>query len=152
MTIFNYFAQMCLGVSMLHENQIAHRDLKPANVFQNTNRGFAALLQIGDFGVSKKFGAMNDGLLEMQMMTTVAGTPFYQAPELMDEDPYNEKVDIWSLGIILYQLCTLDLPWPRKTYKRGVRSGEVPNIPFSANDDLQKELNEIIHLFLQRDP
>ena len=49
-------------------------------------------------------------------METNAGTPYYQAPELLLSQPYDEKADLWSVGIILFQMLTGNLPFPAKTH------------------------------------
>lgn len=64
-------------------------------------------LKIGDLGVAKE-------VVESHTHTIV-GTPYYLSPELCEEKPYNNKSDIWSLGCILYELCTLKHPFDAKT-------------------------------------
>ena len=65
----------------------------------------ALTFKLGDLGSAKRL----DGTVNM--MTTFAGTPVYMAPEVVRRDPYNEKSDIWSLGHMLYELCTQELRW-----------------------------------------
>ena len=64
-------------------------------------------LKIGDLGVAKE--------VKESHTHTVVGTPYYLSPELWEEKPYNNKSDIWSLGCILYELCTLKHPFDAKT-------------------------------------
>lgn len=91
-----WFYQICSAVAHLHAHGIIHRDIKPKNVFLTGVDGDAIL---GDFGIAKynETGAQ-----------TMWGTPFYMAPEVVESyyshQNYNEKVDIWSLGILAYQL------------------------------------------------
>ena len=63
-------------------------------------------IRIGDLGVAKILNDEDDGYV-----TGKVGTPYYLSPEQMDEQPYNEKADIWALGIILYELCALRHPF-----------------------------------------
>lgn len=90
-----------IGLNYLHKNQIIHRDLKPANIFR-MDRYF----KIGDMNVSK---VLKNG----EAATTKTGSPFYTAPEVWDEegDGYNYKCDIWSLGVLVYELCSLQVPY-----------------------------------------
>ena len=90
---------ICEGLKEIHRNNIIHRDLKPENIFISKN----FKIKIGDFGISKKFQNPN------QYAKTQKGTINYMAPEMIKENPkYNNKVDIWALGCIIYELCTLN--------------------------------------------
>jgi NIMA (never in mitosis gene a)-related kinase len=62
-------------------------------------------LKLGDFGISKSLDATSD------MAATAVGTPYYLCPEICKGDKYSLKSDMWSLGIILYELCTLKRPF-----------------------------------------
>jgi len=96
------FAQIIAAVAHVHEHRIIHRDLKPANVFL-TSRG---LVKLGDFGVAKVLA----GTTAVGQMTCV-GSPVYMAPEIVGGEPYGPPCDMWSLGVILYELCTLRKPF-----------------------------------------
>ena len=112
--ILKFFIQICLGLLHLHEKKILHRDLKPQNIFLSRDND----IKIGDFGLAKQY---SDDSLDCSPQdvsnqswsienTTGVGTPFYLAPELVHEDgpqPYTVKTDVWSLGIILFELCAL---------------------------------------------
>lgn len=73
-----------------------HRDLKPANVFLDAN----AFVKIGDFGISKVLG-------ETINLHTFAGSLHYMAPEIHSNQKYGNKVDIWSLGCLLWEIASL---------------------------------------------
>ena len=79
-----------------------HRDLKCANIFiDNTNT-----YKIGDLNVSK--------VAKKGLVYTQTGTPYYASPEVWRDEPYDVKSDIWSLGVIMYEACTLKPPFRAK--------------------------------------
>lgn len=83
------------------EGKILHRDIKPANIFLDAKNNF----KLGDFGFSKKIPT------ETEYTYTSLGTPHYCSPEYINENKYNEKSDIWSLGCLLYELSALKPPF-----------------------------------------
>ena len=99
--ILDYFTQICLAIKHIHENKIIHRDLKSGNIFLMKN-GF---VKLGDFGISKKFQKTTD------KAKTFIGTPYYLSPEIIDGKPYDSKSDIWSLGVLLYEMMTFKMPF-----------------------------------------
>ncbi|XP_022430452.1 serine/threonine-protein kinase Nek3 isoform X1 [Delphinapterus leucas] len=99
-TILNWFTQMCLGVNHIHKKRVLHRDIKSKNIFL-TQKGE---VKLGDFGSARLLSS------PMAFACTYVGTPYYVPPEIWENMPYNNKSDIWSLGCILYELCTLKHP------------------------------------------
>ena len=97
--IVNWFIQILFGLKVLHSKKVLHRDLKSANIFLTTNK----TIKIGDFGISK--------VLDNTSAKTFVGTPYYLSPEVCENRPYDYKSDLWSLGCILYELCTLTYPF-----------------------------------------
>nr|CAJ2472967.1 unnamed protein product [Leishmania braziliensis] len=96
-------AKQCLdALAYLHALCIVHRDIKPSNIYVSKRDG---IVKIGDFGVSKLLQPAEP------FTTTFVGTPFYLCPELCLGDPYSFGADIWALGVILYELYCLKLPF-----------------------------------------
>jgi len=85
------------GIKYCHDNHVVHRDLKLENLLY-TDHTENAVLKIVDFGFSKITDQGN------KLMTTACGTPEYVAPEVLSRQPYTEKCDLWSLGVITYIL------------------------------------------------
>lgn len=83
------------AISHCHSRCVAHRDIKPDNILFNSNN----VLKLADFGSAEYF---HSG----ELMSGIVGTPYYVAPEVVSGREYNEKVDIWSAGIILYIMIT----------------------------------------------
>ena len=97
--IYQIISDICLGIKEIHNKKIIHRDLKPSNLFI----GGDLKIKIGDFGVAKQLLNYNE------YTNTRTGTLSYTAPEIINGEQYNNKVDIWSLGCIIYELCTLNV-------------------------------------------
>lgn len=88
------------GLSFLHDIKIVHRDIKPDNILHNS-RGE---VKITDFGISRSLDAT------IAMAETQIGTQLYMAPEMVMGEEYTFGVDIWSFGLVLYELATGDFP------------------------------------------
>jgi calcium-dependent protein kinase len=95
--------QVLLGLNHLHSCGIIHRDIKPDN-FLFKNKSKDSDIKLIDFGLSRRF---NNG----SKLTSVLGTPNYVAPEVLEKSGYNEKVDIWSTGVMMYLLLAADFPF-----------------------------------------
>merc|ERR1719489_547338 len=104
--ILSWFVQIALGLQYIHKKNILHRDLKTQNIFVTSQN----LIKIGDFGISKSLSHTLD------LATTAIGTPHYLSPEICKRQPYNHKSDMWSLGCVLYELCTLQLAFPADNF------------------------------------
>ena len=85
----------------VHDRKVIHRDLKTQNIFL-TKEGN---VKLGDFGIAKPL------MLTLDKIKTVVGTPYYMSPEICENHPYSFKTDIWSLGVILYEMCALKPPF-----------------------------------------
>ncbi|KEH39300.1 serine/threonine-protein kinase EDR1 isoform X3 [Medicago truncatula] len=92
---------ICRGLMCIHRMKIVHRDLKSANCLVNKHW----TVKICDFGLSR---IMLDPPIRD---SSSAGTPEWMAPELIRNEPFDEKCDIFSLGVIMWELCTLNRPW-----------------------------------------
>ncbi|KAK9676954.1 hypothetical protein RND81_11G112500 [Saponaria officinalis] len=92
---------ICRGLMCIHRMKIVHRDLKSANCLVNKH----SIVKICDFGLSR---IMTESPIKD---SSSAGTPEWMAPELIRNEPFTEKCDIFSLGVIMWELCTLSRPW-----------------------------------------
>jgi len=129
--------QMCEAVQFAHDQGITHRDIKPANILiDRTGR-----VKVADFGLAK---LTQGGDLENSFKTlpgTTMGTPFYMAPEQMaDAESVDQRADIYSLGVVIYQVLTGSLP-----------HGDFPP-PSEAAPDLDPNLDDAVMRALARDP
>lgn len=89
---FKFFVQICSAVNFIHENNLIHRDLKPENILLSENDQ----VKLCDFGWCVELSVGN--------RSTFCGTYEYMAPEIIREKPYNHGIDVWSLGVLLYEL------------------------------------------------
>ena len=90
---------------------MTHRDLKPENILLCSDDPYDLDIRIADLGFAQKFDREKG-------MELVLGTPLYMAPELIRHQRYDEKVDVWSLGCIVYQLLCGMTPFDGKTLKK----------------------------------
>ena len=96
-----YFFQICKAINYLHQIGIAHRDIKLENfLFTSTKKDIVKLI---DFGLAENFQGRH--------MNHYIGTPYYVSPEILMKLPYDEKCDIWSLGVSLVRALTGSYPF-----------------------------------------
>lgn len=136
-TVWSFFIQMLLGTKTMHENNILHRDLKAANVFLCSN----TFLKLGDLGVAKVLKH------DQALASTQVGTPYYVAPEVWRNKPYNSKCDVWSLGCLLYELCTFRPPFEAESMEglaRKVMKGKYEQIPSFYSQALRTTLAKLL--------
>lgn len=108
-------------VSNLHV--VIHRDIKPDNIFLLSDGG---TVKLGDFGLAK---LLNN---ETEFAKTYVGTPYYMPPEVVMDKPYDPVCDVWSLGCVMYELCSLHPPFQAKTHlklQEKIKEGTYPAIP-----------------------
>lgn len=106
--------QMCNAVKHIHEGNIIHRDLKPGNIFIIDDY----LIKIGDFGL-----ALNSTVKEYKQ----GGTYLYQSPEQIKNEPYDEKIDIFALGVILVELVSkFNTEFERRETLQGLKKEIYP--------------------------
>ena len=98
-----YMRQLTMGLKYLYEKQILHRDLKPQNILV-TDEGN---IVITDFGFARYTDNEN-------MLNTLCGSPMYMAPEIMLKKRYNNKSDLWSVGVIFFELIYGTTPYKAK--------------------------------------
>ncbi|XP_058490875.1 serine/threonine-protein kinase Nek3 [Solea solea] len=135
--ILRWFSQMCAGAKHIHDKRVLHRDLKSKNIFLTDD----GTIKLGDFGSACVLNSSK------AFAHSYVGTPYYVAPEIWDNKPYNNKSDVWSLGCVLYELCTLRHPFQASSWRSlifKVCRGAYPPLP----DHLPYELRYLIkHMF-----
>ncbi len=98
--IIDWFVQITSALNHVHEKKTLHRDLKPMNIFLTGD----GVVKLGDFGVAKVLENTNE-----MVKCYDRGTLYYMSPELLNEEPYNKKSDVWSLGCVVKIFYALKL-------------------------------------------
>eukprot|EP01060_Flectonema_neradi_P037642 TRINITY_DN7639_c0_g1_i1.p1 TRINITY_DN7639_c0_g1~~TRINITY_DN7639_c0_g1_i1.p1 ORF type:complete len:756 (+),score=130.64 TRINITY_DN7639_c0_g1_i1:51-2270(+) len=155
----SWMVQLLWGIWYIHKKKVIHRDIKPDNVFLS---GGGKIIKIGDFGISGLQSCTNAGLV------TRAGTPLYMAPEMWDGCTYSDRVDVFAVGVMFYELSGLvraydarlpfadkwGHPWSVqncKFLKRQISNREIRpmNLP---QKQIEASFFEIIKTMIRKDP
>ena len=124
----------------LHSKRIIHRDMKPQNVLIGPN----SRVKLCDFGFAR---AMSSNTI---VLTSIKGTPLYMSPELVQEQPYDATSDLWSLGVILYELYCGQPPF----YTNSIYTliNQIVKEPVKYPADISKEFKSFLQGLLQKNP
>lgn len=133
-------AQLVSALNYLHSQRIIHRDLKPQNVLISSN----GTIKICDFGFAR---VLSNTTLALN---SIKGTPLYMAPELVQEHQYNEKVDIWSIGIILYELYYGRTPFFTNSFYKLIQM--IVNDSITWPGPISDDFKDFLSSMLQKDP
>jgi len=147
-----YLLEACEAIAEAHAIGVVHRDLKPANLFLAKRSGRDPMIKVLDFGISKTTDPAVSGLTQT---STVMGSPLYMSPEqMMSSRDVDLRTDIWSLGVILYELLVGEPPFVADTMPQivfMVTSGDAP--PLAAKrPDAPAGLAEVVRRCLRRAP
>uniref|UniRef100_A0A8C8S4N8 non-specific serine/threonine protein kinase n=1 Tax=Pelusios castaneus TaxID=367368 RepID=A0A8C8S4N8_9SAUR len=134
--IMDWFVQICLALKHVHDRKILHRDIKSQNIFLTKD----GTIQLGDFGIARVLNST------VELARTCIGTPYYLSPEICQNKPYNNKSDIWALGCVLYEMCTLKHAFEAGNMKNLVLkiiSGSFPPVALHYSYDLRNLLSQL---------
>jgi NIMA (never in mitosis gene a)-related kinase len=133
--------QLSLALLHIHARNILHRDLKPLNVFL-TKQG---IVKLGDFGIAKVLDSATAGA------QTTIGTPLYLSPEVCNNDRYDARSDLWSLGVVMYELAALQLPFQASSLP-AVALKIIKADPAPLPNYYSENMSRIIFGLLEKDP
>ena len=135
-----YFIEVVSGLEYLYTSKILHRDIKPQNILIKNN-----IIKISDFGFAKSFE-------KNQLITTFCGSPLYMAPEIIKHREYNNNSDIWSLGVLLYELISKIHPYTMRTRRELWKLINDDSIVIDYSFIENKKIREFLKNMLVIDP
>jgi serine/threonine protein kinase len=143
--VLRIMEQTCSALQFAHERNIVHRDIKPANLMLTADD----TVKVTDFGTAKilQFGTV-------QQTQHVMGTPSYMSPEQVKGRPVDGRSDIFSLGVLLYEVLTGEKPFPGQTITTVIYKivNEEPIAPRTLNPSIHPGLSDIVMRALAKDP
>ena len=138
---FEYFIQVVNAVYYLHNNNIIHRDIKPENILMGEDNK----IKLCDFGWAKE--------LTLENRSTFCGTVEYMAPEIVENENYDYGVDIWSLGILLYELLYGHSPFKANNTKNVILNIKSHELTYDDNNKtVSKSCKDLIKKLLNNNP
>ena len=138
-TIAIVLKQILLALNFLHKGRKIHRDIKAANILLSNDGD----IKLADFGVASSLEARTKAY-------TFVGTPFWMAPEIIAEEGYNEKCDIWSLGITAIEVAT-GMPPYHELYPQRVLMLIPQNPPPTLQGDFSPQFKDFVSKCLVKD-
>lgn len=138
----NYMRQIKDGLEYLYNKKILHRDLKPQNILVSKEN----TLVITDFGFARYFD--NDVMLQ-----TICGSPLYMAPEILLKKKYNNSSDLWSVGVILYEMLYGSVPFESRNLVDLIHKIKKVDVTLPLDKrKISKDVQELLLSLLQKDP
>jgi serine/threonine protein kinase len=139
--IQGYMLQLRDALKYLYDNNIVHRDLKPQNILLTD----PYTIKITDFGLARnttnlKTNSIARNISDQDLFSTFCGSPIYMSPELLNRESYSSKSDLWSVGVILYELITGNPPFLAKNIQTLVQKVNTEHI------DISKIYNTYTHI------
>ncbi len=134
--------QLLSALHAIHCRRIVHRDIKPQNIFL----GADGSVKLGDFGVSRILSQ------EHHLATTVVGSPGYLSPELCGGEPYDEKADVWAVGVTLAELCLLRHPFGDAASQAALIMKIMTAAPATLPSHYSPQLARLVVCCMQREP
>lgn len=134
-----YFRQVIKGFKILFQNKIIHRDIKPANIL--LHEGVA---KITDFG----FARVIEGDMDTSGQFSKVGTPLYMSPQILNDQKFSAKTDIWSLGMMLYEMLYGKTPWTANSPYQLFENINTYPLDFPDKPIRSQEVKDLLKLML----
>ncbi len=146
--------QICRALSAAHREGIIHRDLKPENIFLITRGGEADVVKVLDFGIAKTTEAEAARERRLTSPGMAMGTPEYMAPEQAAGRPADARTDIYSLGAIMYEMCTGQPPYSGDNFMEILtkKATQDPPPPLTIRPELPAPVGDLVQAAMSRNP
>ncbi len=149
--------QVCRALTAVHAAGVIHRDLKPDNIFLTERGSQKDFVKLLDFGVAKLLDVQDGMPVHQTGMGAILGTPQYMSPEQAGAKPVDRRTDIYSMGVILYEMVTGRVPLDAETYGEMVikHLTVMPPSPTELRDlpqGIPGELEDLIMQCLEKNP
>ncbi|MDX6443515.1 MAG: eukaryotic-like serine/threonine-protein kinase [Blastocatellia bacterium] len=154
MRAFELIQPICAGIAAAHRQKIVHRDLKPLNVMVQQDVSVAEGAKILDFGLAKiKSGELLGSFIAAQT-TGLMGSPFYMAPEQWSDDPPDARADIYSLGVMLFQMLSGEVPFRGSSIPAIMKKHLTNDVPSLASKGIEvpPQVEAVIRHALEKEP
>jgi serine/threonine-protein kinase len=154
MRAFELIQPICAGIAAAHRQKIVHRDLKPLNVMLQDGVPVNEGAKILDFGLAKiKSGELLGSFIAAQT-TGLMGSPFYMAPEQWSDDPPDARADIYSLGVMLFQMLCGEVPFKGSSIPAIMKKHLTLEVPSLASKGIEAppQLEAAIRHALEKEP
>src|SRR5438105_6735587 len=151
---FELIQPICAGIAAAHRQNIVHRDLKPLNVMIQDGVPVSEGAKILDFGLAKiKSGELLGSFIAAQT-TGLMGSPFYMAPEQWSDEPPDARSDIYSLGVMLYQMLCGEVPFKGSSIPSIMKKHVTADVPTLASKGAQvpAQIEAVVRHALEKDP
>lgn len=133
------FVQLVNGISYLHSKNIAHRDIKPANIL--LNKRIVKNKEIIEFKICDF--SLSTNISNLSKKNSIIGTPYYMAPEIILRKGYDERIDVWGIGVCLYELISLSKPFKGPETEKlnsEILEKEIKEVPNCYDSDLENKV------------
>jgi len=143
-----YMGQCLEGLAYLHKKRIAHRDIKPENILLTADR---KTVKLADFGLSNQFAEGDNS----ELFYTQCGSITHMAPEVFEGKGYDHRIDIWSLGVVLYVMLSVSYPFHHTEKKEIIRQIRTTPVDFDSDqiwNYVSVNAKDLILLMLTVDP
>lgn len=147
---------VCSVLAEAHSRDIVHRDIKPSNIFLHQSKD-SEVVKVVDFGIAKLMSdTLNPGLESLTETGTFLGTPAYMSPERLSNKPYDGKADVYSIGVMMYEMLCGTQPFQssKDNYWALVlmHMTHTPPAPRKVNPQIPEKLEAIIMRALEKEP
>jgi len=137
----HYFKQLASGLKYLQKIKIIHRDIKPENILIDKYEN----IKISDFGFAIEFK-------DNETFETLCGSPLYMAPEIMKYKKYDNKIDLWSAGVVLFQMLFNKTPYTANNHHELLIKIDSKHVSIPNNFDISYNCKNILKKLLVKNP